>query len=390
MIKDRLPIRFLFLILLLTSSCRENPPQHTQLTLDWEALSDKLVERMGLQSGERVFLLARPGDFDPLIPLLRKKIASAGAEDLGAISVGKNAPEAWATGFTRAAKGKDRKALADYFRDVDLAVMLPGPTPIDLAYAAMQDVLKRGNGRTIHFHWSGAYDFRLESLSNTNEVNSFYQRAILETDYQKLKESQIEFELAMRGQTIQVTTPQGTDLRFQIGNRPVTKQDGDASALRASQAKNLIDREVELPAGAVRVAPLEESVVGSIAFPDAEWNGQAVEGLLMTFKQGKVTDWKADKGAEAVKAVFREAGESARSFREFALGMNPLLAIPSEDPLWIPYYGYGAGVVRLSLGDNIELGGKVGGGFVRWNFFPDATVKVGAEIWVKDGKLLKF
>jgi hypothetical protein len=62
------------------------------------------------------------------------------------------------------------------------------------------------------------------------------------------------------------------------------------------------------------------------------------------------------------------AGASGRRFREFALGFNALLAVPDETP-WIPYYGYGAGVVRLSLGDNSELGGAVGGGYVRWNFF---------------------
>jgi hypothetical protein len=55
---------------------------------------------------------------------------------------------------------------------------------------------------------------------------------------------------------------------------------------------------------------------------------------------------------------------------------------------WIPYYGYGAGVVRLSLGDNSELGGNVKGGYVRWNFFVDTTVAVGAQVWIKDGKLV--
>ena len=49
------------------------------------------------------------------------------------------------------------------------------------------------------------------------------------------------------------------------------------------------------------------------------------------------------------------------------------------------YYGYGAGVVRLSLGDNSELGGDVTGGSVRWNFFVGTTVTVGAtEILVAD------
>ena len=64
-----------------------------------------------------------------------------------------------------------------------------------------------------------------------------------------------------------------------------------------------------------------------------------------------------------------------------------MLAIPKKNP-WIPYYGYGTGIVRLSLGDNSELGGNVKGGYVRWNFFTDATVIVGDSTWVKAGKML--
>ena len=51
--------------------------------------------------------------------------------------------------------------------------------------------------------------------------------------------------------------------------------------------------------------------------------------------------------------------------------------------------GYGDAVVRLSLGDNEEVGGAVRGGGVRWLFFPDTTVTVGATTLVKDGKLVK-
>jgi hypothetical protein len=71
-----------------------------------------------------------------------------------------------------------------------------------------------------------------------------------------------------------------------------------------------------------------------------------------------------------------------------ALGFHPLLAVPEENP-WIPYYGYGAGVVRLSLGDNSELGGRVTGGYVRWNFFVDTTLTVAGEVWVRDGTLVR-
>jgi hypothetical protein len=108
----------------------------------------------------------------------------------------------------------------------------------------------------------------------------------------------------------------------------------------------------------------------------------------MNFAEGKVTDWEAQAGSEHVAAELESAGPEGQAFREFALGFNPLLAIPTNEP-WIPYYGYGAGVVRLSLGDNTELGGSVGGGYVRWNFFTDATVFVGDQKWVENGRLIR-
>ena len=109
--------------------------------------------------------------------------------------------------------------------------------------------------------------------------------------------------------------------------------------------------------------------------------------MKLTFSKGIVTGITASRGREAVEAELARAGAAGHSFREFALGFNPLLAVPDRSP-WIPYYGYGAGVVRLSLGDNTELGGGVGGGYVRWNFFTDLTVTVGDTTWVRDGKPL--
>ena len=193
----------------------------------------------------------------------------------------------------------------------------------------------------------------------------------------------------MRGSVVRVTTPAGTDISFRIGDRPVTRQDGDASGTRAASARNLIDREVELPAGAIRVAPVEESVNGQIAFPPSEWSGEPVEGLVLSFESGRVIEAHATRGLQAAITEMEVAGPAGQAFREFALGFNPLLAIPTEGEPWIPYYGYGAGVVRLSLGDNTELGGAVGGGYVRWNFFTDATVEVDGETWVQGGRLTR-
>ena len=217
-------------------------------------------------------------------------------------------------------------------------------------------------------------------------IDAVYQRALLETDYAALAEVERRFEAALRAGEARITTPLGTDLRFRIGARPVNHQNGDASAARASKGVILIDREIELPCGAIRVAPLEETVEGWIAFPPSQWDGRPVEGLKLRFSKGQVAEIVVRSGREAVEAEMRRAGEGARAFREIAVGFNPLLAVP-ERQQWIPYYGYGAGVLRLSLGDNSELGGLVKGGYVRWNFFTDATVTVSGVTWIRDGRL---
>lgn len=345
------------------------------------------MERIAPEPGERVLLVALPGTADALVAPLRAALSAAGAVDLGALAASGQAPAGWGTPFTASLRPDD---LARGLADVDVGVMLPGAIPAHAPYAVLQRALAAadaGRKRTIHFHWAGAYalDGTLKDVGPAEAA--VYQRALIETDYTRLAAVQRAFEAAMRTDTVRVTTPDGTDLRFHIGGRPVTKQDGDGRAARARQARNLIDREVELPAGAIRVAPIEESVHGSIAFPPGDWAGERVEGLVMRFERGRLVSFDARVGRAAVERELQAAGPAGHAFRELALGFNPLLAIPATGERWVPYYGYGAGVVRLSLGDNTELGGNVSGGYVRWNFFPNASVTVGRQVWVRDGQL---
>ena len=274
--------------------------------------------------------------------------------------------------------------------EFDAAIMMPGATPEHPVYAALQDLLRAGQGRTVHFHWienGSAFTLPGQPLPPRHVIDAAYQRALLETDYAALAAIHRRFESAMRGEEVRVTSPLGTDLRFRIGSRPVNLQDGDASAARGERGVILIDREIELPAGAIRVAPIEESVDGVIVFPLSQWDGRPVDGLTVRIERGRVVGVTATTGQAAAEAELAGVPEEARAFREFALGFNPLLAVPERNP-WIPYYGYGAGVVRLSLGDNSELGGTVGGGYVRWNFFTDTTVTVGDDVWVRAGRLV--
>jgi hypothetical protein len=346
---------------------------------------------MSLQPGEKVLLLSHPGDFAPLLPLLRHAVIRAGGVDLGSWQVLAEAPPGLDPAAAAKSAAASWAALLPLLRTVDLAVMLPGAAPGDPEYAAMQEVLREGRGRTIHFHWTAggtpsAYPVPGHPLPSRDVIDATYQRAVLHSDCRAIGEVQRRFATALRSGEVHVTTPAGTDLRLRVGRRPINLQDGDASAARAREAQILVDREIEVPCGAIRVAPLEESVEGTIAFPPGRWADREVEGLRVRLAQGRIVELRAASGQDAVEAELTEGGAGARSFREIALGFNPELAVPAGAP-WIPYYGYGAGVLRLSLGDNSELGGQVTGGYVRWNLFTDATVTAGGQVWVRDGVL---
>lgn len=375
---------------LLVAAAVARPAAQAQFSFDWPAIASRLVTQLAPRPGERILIVAHPGFFEDLIPHLRYAIARAGATDIGVVDVlAEPLPQAWDLDVVRRGNQRAREAYRAMFAGVDGAIMMPGATPAHPAYAALQDLLREGRGRTVHFHWvenGSAYALPGQPLPGRAVIDAVYQRALLETDYAALARALTGFEQALRAGEVHVTSAGGTDLRFRIGARPVNLQDGDASAARATRGQVLIDREIELPAGVARVAPIEETVRGTIAFPPSQWDGRPVEGLRLQFERGLVVRVEAASGRDAVEREMQAAGEAGRRFREFALGFNPLLAVPERSP-WIPYYGYGAGVVRLSLGDNSELGGAVGGGYVRWNFFTDLTVTVDGRVWVKDGRL---
>src|SRR5262245_13892386 len=367
-----------------------------RLTLDYPAMARRIVAQLALTPGERVLSIAHPGTFAELIPHVRYEVMRAGGVDLGVVDVlAEPGPQTFDPAMLIKGAREARAHYKNMFRDVDAAIMMPGANTSHPAYLAMQDWLKddltehRGR-RTIHFHWTqagSAYPIAGQPLPPSFEIDANYQRALLETDYPALAALQKRFTEAVRGDTVvHITSPGGTDLRFRAGDRPVNLQDGDASKARAARGVVLIDKEIELPAGAVRVAPIEDSVEGVIAFPPSQWDGRPVEGLKLRFAKGRIVEVTAASGKEAAETEIRSNAQAGNAFREFALGLNARLAVPDRTP-WIPYYGYGSGVVRLSLGDNTELGGRVAGGYVRWNFFTDLTVTVGSTVWVRAGRM---
>ena len=341
-------------------------------TADYDKCARRILDALQLSAGEKILIKRDRRVFAQLFPPLQNLILASGAEILGEI-------------FSEN-KNDDRESLRRLFQDADVYIWLPevhqGNSPA--LGSVLKEWLDNRRGRAVHFHWqSGSYSTGFHELPSDDFIDRIYLAA-LDVTAEALERQHRPAISLLRSGRVRVTTPEGTDISFEVGDRPFCSQIGDASRARMQSALTRIDRDIELPAGVLRVAPIETSANGSIFLP--VWRPVVTEGrnLMLQFVNGHaaIQGVNADKIDQELTA----AGGDARMFREFALGFNPALAVLPEAP-FIAYYGYGSGVVRLSLGDNEEMGGANRGGGVYWNFIHNATVTVDDRVLVEDGKL---
>jgi aminopeptidase len=111
-----------------------------------------------------------------------------------------------------------------------------------------------------------------------------------------------------------------TELSFSIKGRPAIVDDGIIS----SEDKAGGDTGLNIPSGEVFIAPLETTANGVIRFPVVVIPGFGrIDGLTLTFKDGKVDDFSADSGKEKfAKFLESNTGEKDR-IAELGIGCNP-------------------------------------------------------------------
>jgi hypothetical protein len=341
-------------------------------TADYDKCARRIVDALKLSAGEKVLLKLDRRVFGALVPPLQNLILASGA-DIAGTSQAEDAND-------------DLDLLRRLFNNADAFIWLPEVHQGNSGALALavKEWLDARRGRAVHFHWqSGSYPIGFHELPSQDFIDRIYLAAI-DVSPEKLEPLHQRAMSLLSSGRVRITTPEGTDISFEVGDRPFCSQIGDASRARMQSARTRIDRDVELPAGVLRIAPIETSVNGSVFL--RVWRPVTTEGrnLMLQFVNGHVLIRGVN--ADKIDQELTAAGGDARMFREFALGFNPALQILPEAP-FIAYYGYGSGVVRLSLGDNEEMGGANRGGGVYWNFIDNATVTAGDHLLVKDGKL---
>ena len=373
----------------LAAAVPESPESPSFPRVDFDGLAKQISRTLAPVAGERAILVFDPGYYPELAAAIERRLASAGVEAFLAMTF--DPPEIVAAADARpgAPKRQDDFVawLAPVFAKADLFLWLPARVLYD--DTRLEHLVDGSKVRGIHFHW--ILDWEGRSPEDIARLSKLYEKTILETDYAALSREQDRLIRLLRGRTLRLTSPGGTDLRLAVpADSWFHKNDGDMSAARAHAARGARDREMELPAGALRFIPDRDSAAGRLVIRKTATPDGGVEEATIDFARGRGRVIGAKRGEESFRKQWEAIGGDVDRIGEIVLGTNPLLAAGGS-ATELPYFGYGAGAVRVSLGDNWESGGpnRTPGNRNWWLFLGDASLEADGRAIVREGRLLE-
>jgi leucyl aminopeptidase (aminopeptidase T) len=170
--------------------------------------------------------------------------------------------------------------------------------------------------------------------------------------------------------TLEILSGGGHTLSVKITGRSIRKGDG-------VMRDDLI---VNFPAGSVYVAPLEDIANGSIFIE--QW--EDVEGLLLTFDEGKLCDARADWNLSRFTDLLESHTGDKDRIGHIGIGINSNLRVYSGKAAIDECR---AGAVFMALGENRYMGGRNASTLNTDFVLRSATILARAAELVRNGKL---
>ena len=190
--------------------------------------------------------------------------------------------------------------------------------------------------------------------------------------------------LLSSGRSLRITHSNGTDLRLRLKHRTPELSDGFAGRRHDPRAWE----KVTLPAGVVAVALDEsfaEGVYRSNVPSAAALSGEVGDyaGGCWTFRGGRLTEFRYDRGGPAFEASYRTGGTGRDRPASLSFGLNDRLAISPllEDQGW--------GTLSFHIGRNEHLGGTNHATWWAWLFLRGANATIDDQPILSQGRLLE-
>lgn len=177
---------------------------------------------------------------------------------------------------------------------------------------------------------------------------------------------------------MRLTTPDGTDLRFDVRDRTIVSLIGTAAYAGSFCA---------LPDGEMAVAPLEGSAEGVFVNPfvierrGIEW---PKDPIRVSFADGIVTMIEGGREAQELNGILASAPPSAKNLAEFAIGTNPACRIG----VTMRENKKALTTAHIAIGDSQSLGGAVDSPLHIDMIVKRPTVTFDGRVVLDDGKLL--
>ncbi len=203
----------------------------------------------------------------------------------------------------------------------------------------------------------------------------------LDVDYDQLKKigGMVATKLQPESQ-IHLVTASGTDLTFKIGRSPPRINSGRT-------ADNIVTSgvaQVWLPAGETYACTNPTSASGILVIPHLNFRGIPITNIRITFENGRMTDFKAEKNAKMLQEFFKFAKDDIGVLSVFDIGLNPN-SYPLEGSTYISFEM--SGIVTLGIGNNSWAGCEVKSDTGLLMHIKDVALSIDNISLVENGKL---
>ena len=198
-------------------------------------------------------------------------------------------------------------------------------------------------------------------------------------DYTNLQQAGEKARTALQGKELEITHPNGTNLKLNIESKPAYISDGIVSADDVAKG-NL---EVFLPAGEAAVIAANGSGTGKFIIEKDFFRGKEAHNVVLNFENGKLTSMTGEgDGFAALKADFDARGEGKDLLSYVDLGINPNYALAPSSKLgnWVS-----AGMVSVGTGNNTWAGGSNDATGGIGGHLAGCTVKLDGKVLIENG-----
>jgi leucyl aminopeptidase (aminopeptidase T) len=210
-------------------------------------------------------------------------------------------------------------------------------------------------------------------------------RAALDVDYAELEATGASLRGAIeKSREMRLTSPNGTDLRFQVAGRKAFVSDGVVSA--EDERRGGAALMTWLPAGEAFVSAVPGTAEGRIVVDRDTWDGAEYTNLVLTFRRGRLESMTAESGGERLAAAYAAGGAGKEAFGGVDIGFNPALARAAGSAM----RSFAAlGNVTVAFGSNTWLGGENACDFSFTASLAETTLAADGRAIVDEGDLVR-